>query len=180
MRSSHPIATDQGDHPGKRDGWKGFGRRAPGERLLTPSAAVVLAISFGLCAGYLDLFLMLFRRFWWDDEWIYRHGRDFAWTVPTAHVVLLLVAALMIAAVCRLLPRTVSFRAGAWLFATLAVWAALLRLPLYGAATLLLAIGLGRRISAAVATRRWSPRTVRYAMTGLLGVLAVLAALSSG
>jgi arylsulfatase A-like enzyme len=180
VRSSHPIATDQRDHPGKRDGRKGFCRRAPGECFLTPSVAVLLAISFGLCAGYIDLFLMLFRKLWWDDEWIYRSGRDFAWTVPTAHVVLLLVVALVIAAVCRLQPRIVSLRAGAWLFATLAIWAALLRLPLYGAGTLLFAIGLGRSISAAVATRRWSPRTVRYALTGLLGALAVLAALSSG
>ena len=108
MRSSQPIATDQRDHPSKRDGWKGFCRRAPGECLLTPSAAVLLAVSFGLCAGYLDLFLMLFRKLWWDDEWIYRRGRDFAWTVPTAQVVLLLVAAMVIAAVSRLWPRIVS------------------------------------------------------------------------
>ena len=37
-------------------------------------------------------------------------------------------------------------RMGAWLFATLAIWAALLRLPLYGACSLLLAAGLGRLI----------------------------------
>jgi arylsulfatase A-like enzyme len=180
VRSSHPTATDQRDHPNERDGWKSFCRPARRECLLTPSAAILLAISFGLCAGYLDLFLMLFRKLWWDDEWIYRRGRDFAWTVPTGHVVLLLVAAMMVAAGCRLRPRTVSLRAGAWLFATLAVWAALLRLPLHGASTLLLAIGLGRPISALVATRGWSPRTVRYALAALLGVLAVLAALSSG
>jgi arylsulfatase A-like enzyme len=71
-------------------------------------------------------------------------------------------------------------RAASWLFAVLAIWAALLRLPLYGACTLLLAVGLGRPISAAVASRAWHPRTVRYTFAGLLGLLAVLAALSSG
>ena len=71
-------------------------------------------------------------------------------------------------------------RAGSWLFATLAIWAALLRLPLYGACSLLLAAGLGRPISDAVATRGRSPRTVRYTLAGLLGLLGVLAALSSG
>ena len=71
-------------------------------------------------------------------------------------------------------------RAGSWLFATLAIWAALLRLPLYGACSLLLAAGLGRPISDAVASRGWHPRTVRYTLAGLLGLLGVLAALSSG
>ena len=46
---------------------------------------------------------------------------------------------------------------GSWLFATLAIWSALLRLPLYGACTLLLAAGLGRPISAAVASSRLVP-----------------------
>jgi arylsulfatase A-like enzyme len=152
----------------------------PSRISLTPSAAILLAISFGLCAGYLDLFLMLFRKLWWEDEWIYRRGRDFAWTIPTAHAVLLLLPAIVIAAICRLRPQVVSLRAGAWLFAALAIWAALLRLPLYGAGTLLFAVGLGRPIGSAVAARGWSPRTARYALAGLLGVLAVLAAISSG
>jgi arylsulfatase A-like enzyme len=159
---------------------KAAGQPLPTKIRLTASAAVLLAISFGLCGGYLDLFLMLFRDVWWDEEWILRWGRDFPWTVPAAHAVLLLIPAILIAALSRLRPRLVSLRAGSWLFATLAIWAALLRLPLYGAATLLLAAGLGRPISAAVATRDWSRRTVRYAVAGLFGLLAVLAALSSG
>jgi arylsulfatase A-like enzyme len=56
----------------------------------------------------------------------------------------------------------------------------LLRLPLWGASTLLMAAGLARPASAAIARHRWHPRTVCYSVGGLLGVLGVLAALSSG
>jgi arylsulfatase A-like enzyme len=143
-------------------------------------AAVLLAISFGLCAGYLDLFLMLFKKLYWKDEWILRIGRDFPWTVPVAHAVLLLFAGMVIGAASRLRPRLVSMRAGSWLFATLAIWSALLRLPLYGACSLMLAAGLGRLIGDAVASRCWSSRSVGYSLAGLLCLLAVLAALSSG
>ena len=135
---------------------------------------------FGLCGGYLDLFLMLFRNLWWVDRWILRIGRDFLWTVPAAHVVLMLIPGMLIAAVCRLRPRLISLRAGSWLLATLAIWAALSRFPLYATASLLLAAGLGRPISAAVDTHGRSRRTVRYVMAGLVGVLGVLGALSSG
>ncbi len=155
-------------------------RHLPSPIPLSPTAAVLLAISFGLCGGYLDLSFMLFRKFCWDQEGFVRSGRDFPWTVPVAHAVLLLIPGAAIAAVSRLRPGFVSMRAAAWLFAVLAIWAALLRLPLYGACTLLLAAGLGRPISAAVASRAWHPRTVCYTLAGLLGVLGVLAALSSG
>jgi arylsulfatase A-like enzyme len=141
---------------------------------------VVLAISFGLCGGYLDLFLMLFKRFYWADEWVLRWGRDYAWTVPVSHAMLLLIPGVVIAAASRLRPGLVSLRAGSWLFATLVIWAALLRLPLYGAGSLVLAIGMGRPISAAVASRGWSPHNLRLTLAGLFGLLGVLAALSSG
>jgi arylsulfatase A-like enzyme len=155
-------------------------RRPPSLIPLSPTAAVLMAISFGLCGGYLDLFLMLFKRFYWADEWIVRSGRDFPWTVPVAHALWLLILGLAIATLCRLRPRRISVRAGSWLFATLAIWGALLRLPLYGACSLILAAGLGRPIGAAVASRGWSPRTVLPTLGGLFGLLGLLAALSSG
>src|SRR5262249_48047282 len=46
---------------------------------LSPTSAVQLAITIGLCGGYLDLFLMLFRDLWWVDVWNHRFGRDFLW-----------------------------------------------------------------------------------------------------
>jgi len=124
--------------------------RSGGRIPLSPRAAVQLAILFGLCAGYLDLFLMLFRKLWWVDGWILRIGRDFPWTVPAAHAALLLIPGLMIAVACRLRPGLISFRAGAWLLATLAVWAALSRFPLYAAGAGLLAAGLGIGTAAAL------------------------------
>ncbi len=56
----------------------------------------------------------------------------------------------------------------------------MLRLPLYGAGSLCLAVGMGRPISAAIAGRAWSPRNVRSILGGLLVLLSLLAALSSG
>jgi arylsulfatase A-like enzyme len=155
-------------------------RRLPRRVPVSPTGAILLAISFGLCGGYLDLSFMLFRKFCWDQEGFVRSGRDFPWTVPVAHTVLLLIPGAGIAALSRLRPRLVSMRAASWLFAVLAIWAALLRLPLYGACALLLAAGLARPISDAVASRGWHPRTVRHTLAGLLGLLGVLAALSSG
>ena len=145
-----------------------------------PSDAVLWALAFGLCGGYLDLVLMLWKSTFWQDDIPVRIGRDFPWTVPVSHAILLLFPGMMIAAVNRLRPGLVSMRLAAWLFATLAIWAGLLRLPLYGACTLLLAAGLARPIGNLVASRARSPRTLRYAVVGLLAVLGILAALSSG
>ncbi len=147
---------------------------------LSPTAAVLLALSFGLCAGYLDLSIILFKKVCWNKEGFFRTGRDFTWTVPVGHAVLLVIPGLAVAAINRLRPGLISLRAGVWLFATLAIAAALLRLPLYIAGNLVLAAGLGRLISDAVAARALQPRTVRYALAGLVGLLIVLAALSSG
>ncbi len=155
-------------------------QRLPNRVPLSPGVAVLLAISFGLCGGYLDLLFMLFRKFCWDQEGFVRSGRDFPWTVPLAHTLLLLIPGVAIAAISRLRPRFATMRAAAWLFAVLAIWAALLRLPLYGACTFVLAVGLGRPISAAVASRAWRAATVGYTLAGLLFLLGFLGAFSSG
>ena len=123
---------------------------------------------------------MIFRKYCWNDLRYFWSGRDFPWSVPVVHAVLLAVAGVLVAFVNRAPAGAVTLRAGAWLFATLAIWAALLRMPLYGVCTLLLAAGLGRPISAAVAAFGRHPRHARYALAGLLGLLIVLAALSSG
>ena len=91
-----------------------------------------------------------------------------------------MIPGVVVAAVNRLRPKRISLRRRAWLFATLAIWAALLRVPLYGACSLLLAVGLGRLIGDAVAARGLHLRRLRYVLAALLGLLGVLAALSSG
>ncbi len=155
-------------------------RRPPGRVPLSPIAAVLMALSFGLCAGYLDLGIILFKKVCWNKEGYFRTGRDFLWTVPVGHAVLLMIPGLLVAVVNRLRSGLVSLRAGLWLFATLAITAALLRLPLFIAGNLLLAAGLGRVVSDAIAERGLKPRMARYAVAGLVGVLIVLAAISSG
>ena len=84
------------------------------------------------------------------------------------------------AAVNRLRPKLVSLNAAAWLFATLAIWSALLRLPMYGACSLVLAAGLARPISNAVVARGLYLRPMRSIVAVILGPLFVLAALSIG
>lgn len=151
----------------------------PGARAgLSPAAALLLAAWLGLCAGYLDVALIVARKFWWDKEGWYRTARDFPWTVPLGHVVLIMAAALAVAAAGRRL----SPRAGAWLLATLALWGALLRLPFHGAASLLLAVGVGRLFGDAVAAFGFGPRVrwARASLAALLGVLLLLFASTTG
>jgi arylsulfatase A-like enzyme len=183
-RISHLMMTlkDNVEGPVRMDtrSAKPAARNPPSRIPLSPASAILLAISFGLCAGYLDLVLMLCKKLYLQDEWIIRFGRDFPWTVPVAHAVLLLIPGMVLAVLSGLRPRLCSLRAGSWLFATLAIWSALLRLPLYGVCTFFLAIGLGRSIGAAVASRGWSRHAVRYSLGGLFALLAVMAAFSSG
>ena len=154
---------------------------APSRFVLSSAGTVLLAIALGLCGGYLELVVMTFMKYWVNDLRYFWSGRDFPWSVPVAHAFLLAVAGASVALVNRALPRwPITARAGAWLLATLAIWGALLPLPLYGVCTLLLAAGLGRPIGTAAAAFAWRPRHARYAWTGILGLLVVLATLSSG
>jgi arylsulfatase A-like enzyme len=155
-------------------------RRRPSRIPLSPTAAVLLAISFGLCAGYLDLGVILFKRFCLNPEGSFRSARDFPWTVPVSHAVLLLIPGVVVAAVNRLRPKSFSLNVASWLFATLAIWSALLRMPIYGACSLLLAAGLARPIINVVVARGLDSRPMRSTLTAILGLLVVLAALSSG
>ncbi len=147
---------------------------------LSPAAAILLAISFGLCAGYLDVAITLLGKYCWNKDGYFRNARDFPWTIPAGHALLLLVPGLVVAVLNRRPRGRVSLRAGVWLFAALAIWAALLRAPLYGACSLLLAVGLGRLIADAVAARGIAPLRLRYFAAALLGVWAVFAAFTSG
>ena len=57
-------------------------------------AAILLAISFGLCAGYLDVAIIVFKKFCWNPEGYYRTARDFPWSVPVGHAVLMVIPGL--------------------------------------------------------------------------------------
>ena len=165
MHATHP------ETPARR-----LARRAP----LTPMAAILLAISLGLCSGYLDVLILIVKRYFWNSEGHFRNARDFPWTVPLGHAVLMLALGLVVAGVNRFRPVPLSLRAGAWLFATFAIWSALLRTPMDGKYSLVLAAGLGRVIGDAVAAHPLRPRQTRAILATLVGVLAVAAVLSSG
>src|SRR5262245_52926775 len=113
-------------------------RLLPGQRSLRAKTAILLAISFGLAAGYLDLVIIVFKKYCWNDIRSFGSGRDFPWSVPVVHSILLLTLAVPLAAINRLRPRRISLRAACWFFATVAIWSALLRMPLYGISSLLL------------------------------------------
>ncbi len=87
-------------------------RRPPSRVPLSPMAAVLLAISFGLCGGYLDLGIILFKRYCLNEEGYFRTARDFPWTVTAGHAVLLMVPGLVVAAMNRPRRKLVSLRGG--------------------------------------------------------------------
>jgi arylsulfatase A-like enzyme len=155
-------------------------RRSSDLASISPVSLILLAVSFGLVAGYLDVGIILFKKFWLNPEEYFRIGRDFAWTVPLGHAVQLAAVGWTVAAVGGVWHRGVSPRAAAWLLATLALWGALLRLPLYSGASLLLAAGLGRVTSRAIARRSLDPRRWRRISAALILVLVILAILTSG
>ena len=54
--------------------------RRPGRIPLSPTAAVLLAVSFGLCGGYLDLGLIVFKRLCLNPEGTFRSHLEMAFT----------------------------------------------------------------------------------------------------
>ena len=65
--------------------------RSPRSRGILPAAAIALAIAFGLCAGYLDLVIIVVKKLWWNPEGYYRTARDFPWSVPVGHAALMVI-----------------------------------------------------------------------------------------
>jgi arylsulfatase A-like enzyme len=155
-------------------------RKGSDQPRLTPIYALVLSISCGLVGGYVDVAIIVLKRCFWNGPKNYGHGSDFPWTIPIGHAVLLLIPGIVLATICWIRPRPLSLRAGTWLFATFALWSALLRLPFYSAASLLLASGLAWRLSDSVVALCRRHGQARYAAAGAFGLLVVLAALSSG
>jgi arylsulfatase A-like enzyme len=153
----------------------------PSAAPLTPRGALLLAAWFGLAFGYLDLVGYILRKDVLHASVYYQQARFFFWAVPLVNLAILMVPGLVIAGLSRLRSRVVSLRVAAWIFATVGLWGALLNLPLAGAASLLLAAGLGRwigRMVAALAPRflRWG----RLSLVGLAGSLLVIAAVTIG
>ena len=130
--------------------------------------------------GFLDLGALLIKKYCWNSEGYFRNARDFPWTVPVGHAALMVVPALVVTAVNRVRPALLSPRTVTWFFATLAIYSALLRMPLYGVCSLLLGAGLGRLIGDAVAPIVSHPRRLISIFGALVVVVCVLAVLTSG
>ncbi len=105
---------------------------------------LVLAAWFGLVGGSFDLAMIVLRRDAFHTSPYYEQGRHFLWTVPVANLALLLVLGLLVAGANRLRSGAISPRAAVFLFATMAIWGPLLRAPLHGLASLVVAIGAAR------------------------------------
>jgi arylsulfatase A-like enzyme len=160
---------------------KGGTQHVPGRvGMPAPMTAILLPISCGLAGGYLDLVIIVFKKYSWNGLKNYANAHDFPWSVPVGHVVLLVIPGVLLVLISGLRPRPLPLRAASWLFATLAIWAALLRLPLYGICSLLLAAGMGRQISGGLAAAFERPRRARYIVASLFVPLVILAAFSSG
>jgi len=148
---------------------------------LRATTALLLAVSFGLVGGYLDVLIICLRKYFWEEQKHFQNARDFPWSVPVVHVVLMLVPGLFLAIVSRVRAGLVSLRTATCLLAVLAIWSALLRLPLYSAASFVLACALGLFASDfVVACDGRNPRRATRTVVCLVAPLGVVVAISSG
>lgn len=146
---------------------------------LNARSTLLMAAWIGLVGGYADLLLMFLRRKALGIY--YLQGREFPWTVPLAGLALVMAPALLTVLANRIRPGLVTRHAAAWLFTTVALWGALLRLPLYASASLLLAAGVGRWASrTAVATAGRRPIAARLSLVGLFAAVAATAVATTG
>ncbi len=151
-------------------------RRRPESRL-TARLAIAMTIAIGLAAGFLDVIIIVLKRFFLNPEGYYRIARDFPWSVPLGHLALLAFPGMAIAVLGR---GRLSIRSGAWILATLGFWDALLRLPIYAACSLMAAAGLGRLFAEAIIGDLAGARRLRHFPAVMIAVLIVSAAATTG
>lgn len=144
---------------------------------LTARSVIGLTISIGLAVGYLDVIIIVLKRFFVNPEGYYRIARDFPWSVPVGHLALLAVLGGMITVLGR---GRLPIRWGAWALATLGIWDALLRLPIYAACSLAMAAGLGRLVAEAIVRDLAGARRLRYLPAGMIVALIASAAATTG
>ncbi len=68
--------------------------------------------------GYLDVGILVLKKYLWNSEGYFRTASDFPWTVPLGHAFLMLVLGVMFAVLRPAWPRLFSLRTASWLFAT--------------------------------------------------------------
>lgn len=154
-------------------------RETTGGPNLSARLVIVLALWFGLVSGYLDLGMIFLKRDVFHASLYYEQGKHFRWVVPVANLAVMLIPGLLVAALNRIRPGLVSLRSASWLFGTLAIWGPLLRAPLYGAASLLVAAGSARWISRRVANLPiGAARFIRFSLATLVVLVSATAIVS--
>lgn len=137
---------------------------------VSPTAALRLAVAFGLLSGWLELVSFVVKCRWVEHRY-YHMSRHFVWMVPLSGIVLFAILGALTALVAYLGPKRVTLRAIVGGYAFVFYLSLLLRWPVYTAACLLLAAGL------AVQTARWlgaRPRCLEVATRGVLFALGCL------
>jgi arylsulfatase A-like enzyme len=146
---------------------------------LSTRSALVLAAWFGVAGGALDVGMIHLMRDVFHRSFYYEQSRHFHWVLPVAGLAVMMVPGFVVAGLNRLRRGLVSPKSAAWLFGTLAIWGPLLRAPLYGAATLLLAAGIARWLSRSFARPESGfHRFARYSLPVLAALLAATATVS--
>jgi arylsulfatase A-like enzyme len=141
----------------------------------------VWGLWFGLTGGYLDLGMLFIKRDLFHATIYYEQGKNFCWTIPLAASGLFLVVGLVLAGINSFRPGTISARLVVWLLATLAIWGPLLRAPIHGAASLLLAAGLARFVSRGIVRHAAGfHRLARLSLVLLVPVVLATAVVSLG
>lgn len=154
-------------------------RETAGSSSVSARSVLLVAVWFGLVSGYVDLGAIFIKRDVFHGSLYYEQGKHFRWVVPVANCAIMLIPGLVLAVVSRIRPGLVSFRSALWLLATLAIWGPLLRAPLYGVASLLVAAGCGRWLGSRVAKHpKGALRFFRWSLAVPLIAVIVTAVIS--
>jgi arylsulfatase A-like enzyme len=144
-----------------------------------PASLVLWAAWFGLLGGTLELAAFLLKCHVLDPR-NYNVSRHYPWMFPLAGVLLAVLPALVLAAAARLRPGRIPARLALAAVSFLPFLGLLFRGPIYTLACLALAAGFAYQTARYLAARvdRFD-RLVRTSLPGLLGLLALTAALCS-
>lgn len=135
-----------------------------------------MLVSFGLVAGFIETSVVAWRK----HAGALTIHPDFAWMTPLMHLLVGLVLGVLCAALARLAPRLMTFRAAAFVAVTVygASLGGLILSRLHWAAVLVLVLGLAARGSGFFASRQAAiARFARVAIPSLIAATAVIAVL---
>lgn len=141
---------------------------------------LLLAVWIGLLAGFLDLGLMVVNRRWIHRDF-FRLGGDFAWIIPAAVAILVLIPGTLIALFAAARKQGVRLGLAVWLLSFVGFIDICARLPLEPWATLLVCGGLATQAARVISGRRLPfLRLVRRTVPIVAGILVVIIVATKG